>query len=107
MGEQRLTSDKDGLGDGVEVVNRMNPLDADMDNDGVNDGAEIAAGTNPLLPDQANGVSPELSKEVGEFLTRAIQLQIEAYRKGDASVAASIMAGDVLQSLQSEIDSLK
>lgn len=99
-------SDKDGLGDGVEVVNRMNPLDADMDNDGVNDGAEIAAGTNPLLPDQANGVSPELSKEVGEFLTRAIQLQIEAYRKGDATVAASIMAGDVLQSLQSEIDSL-
>jgi Matrixin/Bacterial TSP3 repeat len=99
-------SDGDGLGDGVEVVNRMNPLDADMDKDGVKDGAEIAAGTNPFLPDQANGVSPELSKEVGEFLTRAVQLQIEAYQKGDASVAASIMAGDVLQSLQSEIDSL-
>lgn len=99
-------SDGDGLGDGVEVVNRMNPLDADMDNDGANDGAEIAVGTNPFLPDQANGVSPELAREVGDFLTKAIQLQIEAYRKGDASVAASIMAGDVLQTLTSEIESL-
>ena len=99
-------SDDDGLGDGVEVVNRMNPLDPDMDNDGVKDGAEIAAGTNPFLPDQANGVSPELASEVGEFLTRAIELQIQAYRDGDASVAASIMAGDVLQTLQAEIDSL-
>ena len=99
-------SDGDGLGDGVEVVNRMNPLDADMDNDGMKDGAEIAAGTNPFLPDQANGVSPELSKEVGEFLTKAIKLQIEAYRQGDASVASVIMAGEVLQSLQAEIDSL-
>ncbi|HNM38381.1 MAG TPA: hypothetical protein PKI33_15030, partial [Anaerolineales bacterium] len=58
------------------------------------------------LPDQANGVSPELSKEVGEFLTKAIKLQIEAYRQGDASVASVIMAGDVLQSLQGEISSL-
>ena len=99
-------SDNDGLGDGVEVVNRMNPLDADMDKDGANDGAEIAAGTNPFLPDQANGVSPELSSEVGEFLTRAIKLQIEAYRRGDASVAAGIMAGEVFESLKSEIDSL-
>lgn len=99
-------TDSDGLGDGVEVVNRMNPLDADMDNDGVEDGAEIAAGTNPFLPDQANGVSPELSSEVGEFLTRAIKLQIEAYRRGDASVAAGIMAGEVFDSLKSEIDSL-
>jgi len=99
-------SDGDGLGDGVEVVNRMNPLDADMDNDGVKDGAEIAAGTNPFLPDQANGVSPELASEVSEFLTKAIKLQIEAYRKGDASVASVIMAGQVLESLQFEIDSL-
>ncbi|MBL8061371.1 MAG: matrixin family metalloprotease [Anaerolineales bacterium] len=99
-------SDGDGLGDGVEVVNRMNPLDADMDNDGANDGAEIAAGTNPFLPDQANGVSPELASEVGDFLTKAIKLQIQAYRNGDASVAAPIMAGDVLKSLQGEIDSL-
>lgn len=99
-------SDNDGLGDGVEVVNRMNPLDADMDNDGANDGAEIAAGSNPFLPDQANGVSPELSSEVGEFLTRAIKIQIEAYRTGDASVAAGIMAGEVFDALKSEIDSL-
>jgi len=99
-------TDGDGLGDGVEVANRMNPLDPDMDNDGVNDGDEIAAGSNPFLPDQANGISPELSKEVGDFLTRAIELQIEAYRQGDASIAASIMTGDILQALQSEIDSL-
>ena len=99
-------SDGDGLGDGVEVVNRMNPLDADMDNDGATDGAEIAAGTNPFLPDQANGVSPELASEVGDFLTKAVKLQIQAYRNGDASVAAAIMAGDVLKSLQGEIDSL-
>ncbi|HMZ06886.1 MAG TPA: matrixin family metalloprotease [Anaerolineales bacterium] len=99
-------SDGDGLGDGVEVVNRMNPLDADMDNDGATDGAEISAGTNPFLPDQANGVSPELAREVGDFLTQAIKLQIEAYRKGDASIAASIMAGDVLENLNNEIASL-
>lgn len=99
-------SDGDGLGDGVEVVNRMNPLDADMDNDGATDGAEISAGTNPFLPDQANDVSPELAREVGDFLTRAIKLQIEAYRKGNASVAASIMAGDVLENLNNEIASL-
>lgn len=99
-------SDGDGLGDGVEVVNRMNPLDADMDNDGANDGSEIAAGSNPFLPDQANGVSPELASEVSDFLTKAIQLQIEAYRKGDASVASVIMSGQVLESLQFEIDSL-
>ncbi|MBI3167046.1 MAG: matrixin family metalloprotease [Chloroflexi bacterium] len=99
-------SDGDGLGDGVEVVNRMNPLDADMDNDGANDGAEIAVGTNPFLPDQANGVSPELAGEVSDFLTKAIKLQIEAYRRSDASVASVIMAGEVLQGLQAEIDSL-
>jgi hypothetical protein len=102
----RADTDGDGLGDGVEVVNRMNPLDADMDNDGANEGAEIASGTNPFLPDQANGVSPKLAREVGDFLTKAVKLQIEAYRRGDASVAASIMAGEILQSLQTEIDSL-
>ena len=99
-------SDGDSLGDGVEVVNRMNPLDADMDNDGVKDGTEIASGTNPFLPDQTNGISPELASEVSEFLTKAIKLQIEAYRKGNASVASVIMAGEVLESLQFEIDSL-
>jgi len=103
---QNPDTDGDGLGDGVEVVNRMNPLDPDMDNDGASDGSEVAAGSNPFLPDQANGVSPGLSKEVGEFLTQAIELQIQAYRNGDASVAAGIMTGEILQSLQTEIDSL-
>ncbi len=99
-------TDRDGLGDGVEVVNRMNPLDADMDNDGAKDGDEITAGSNPFLPDQANGISPDLAKEVGDFLTKAVKLQIEAYRQGDASVAAVIMAGETLQLLQEEIESL-
>ena len=34
-------SDDDGLVDGVEVDNRMNPLDPDMDKDGVLDGQEV------------------------------------------------------------------
>ncbi|MBK7450628.1 MAG: hypothetical protein IPJ47_14890 [Anaerolineales bacterium] len=90
----------------MEVVNRMNPLDADMDNDGAKDGDEITAGSNPFLPDQTNGISPDLAKEVGDFLTKAVKLQIEAYRQGDASVAAVIMAGETLQLLQEEIESL-
>lgn len=99
-------SDGDGLSDGIEVVNNMNPLDADMDNDGVNDGREIAAGTNPFLPDQANGVSPELSADVSEFLTQVIELQIRAYQEGDASVAQAVMAGDILSSLEQNIAEL-
>ena len=98
-------SDNDGLNDGVEVVNRMNPLDADMDKDGVSDGQEIANGTNPVFPDQAD-ISPQLEKEVSEFLTRAIELQIEAYQKGDASIASPIMAGNILDNLFADIDSL-
>ena len=82
-------SDNDGLGDGVEVVNRMNPLDPDMDKDGVSDGQEVANGTDPLFPEQPD-VSSELEDEVSEFLTEAIELQIEAYQSSDASIAASI-----------------
>jgi len=98
-------SDSDGLSDGVEVLNRMNPLDADMDRDGVSDGQEVANGTDPFFPEQAD-VSPELENEVSEFLTEAIDLQIEAYQKGDASIASSIMAGDILENLFADIDSL-
>jgi hypothetical protein len=98
-------SDGDGLGDGVEVVNRMNPLDADMDRDGVSDGQEVANGTDPFFPEQAD-VSPELENEVSDFLTEAIELQIEAYQRGDASVAASIMAGEVFETLANDIASL-
>ena len=99
-------SDGDGLSDGVEVVNNMNPLDADMDNDGASDGQEIAAGTNPFLPDQANGVSPELANDVGEFLTQVIELQIQAYQEGDASIAQSVMAGDIFGILERNIAEL-
>lgn len=98
-------SDRDGLSDGVEVLNRMNPLDADMDKDGVSDGQEVASGTDPLFPEQAD-ISPELENEVSEFLTEAIELQIEAYQTGDASIASSIMAGDILENLIADIDSL-
>ncbi len=99
-------TDGDGLGDGVEVSNRMNPLDPDMDKDGVSDGQEVAQGTNPLLPDQDVNISPELSQEVSDFLTEAIELQIKAYQDGDASIAASILAGDLLTTLEDEIASL-
>ncbi|MFN8382794.1 MAG: matrixin family metalloprotease [Anaerolineales bacterium] len=99
-------TDGDGIGDGLEVYYRMNPLDPDMDKDGVSDGQEVAQGTDPFFPDQATNISPELSKEVSDFLTKAIQLQIEAYRQGDANIAAPIMAGDIFNVLESEISSL-
>ena len=98
-------SDGDGLGDGVEVENRMNPLDPDMDKDGTSDGQEVANGTDPLFPEQAD-VPADLENEVSEFLTQAIELQIEAYRTGDASVASSIMTGSVLDDLRADIESL-
>ena len=99
-------TDGDGINDGVEVAYRMNPLDADMDNDGLNDGQEVAQGSDPFFPDQTADISPELNKEVSDFITRAIQLQIEAYRKGNANIAASIMAGDIFAALENEIASL-
>ncbi|HET6821707.1 MAG TPA: matrixin family metalloprotease, partial [Anaerolineales bacterium] len=98
-------SDNDGLVDGVEVANRMNPLDPDMDRDGVSDGQEVNQGTDPFFPEQAD-IPADLENEVSEFLTRAIELQIEAYRNGDASIAASIMQGPILESLAAEINSL-
>jgi len=99
-------TDGDGIGDGVEVYYRMNPLDADMDKDGVSDGQEVAQGSDPFFPDQATEISPELNKEVSDFLTKAIQLQIEAYRQGNATIASSIMAGDIFNVLESEIANL-
>jgi hypothetical protein len=102
----RADSDRDGINDGVEVVYRMNPLDADMDKDGVSDGQEVAQGSDPFFPDQNTNISPELSKDVSEFLTQAIELQIRAYREGDASVASRILAGDLLADLEEDIASL-
>lgn len=99
-------SDNDGLSDGVEVYYRMNPLDPDMDRDGISDGQEVANGSDPFFPEQETGVSQELSDDVNEFLTEAIQLQIQAYREGNANIAASIMAGDIFAIMESEIASL-
>jgi hypothetical protein len=99
-------SDGDGLVDGVEVTNRMNPLDPDMDKDGVSDGQEVDQGRDPLFPEQPD-VPEDLENQVSEFLTRAIELQIEAYRNNDPSIASSIMAGQVLQDLQADINSLR
>jgi len=98
-------SDGDGLVDGVEVSNRMNPLDPDMDKDGVSDGQEVDQGTDPFFPEQPD-IPADLENQVSEFLTRAIELQIEAYRNGDASIAAPIMTGAMLESLSSDIHSL-
>jgi hypothetical protein len=103
---KKADTDGDGIKDGVEVIYRMNPLDADMDHDGVNDGQEVAQGSDPFFPDQATDVSPELTKEVSDFITKAIQLQVEAYQKGNADIAAPIMAGDIFAALESDIKSL-
>ena len=98
-------SDGDGLVDGVEVANRMNPLDPDMDKDGVPDGQEVDQGTDPFFPEQSD-IPADLENQVSDFLTRAIELQIEAYRNGDASIAADVLSGQVLNDLAADIDSL-
>jgi hypothetical protein len=98
-------SDGDGLVDGVEVANRMNPLDPDMDRDGVTDGQEVDQGTDPTFPEQPD-VPEDLEQQVSDFLTRAIELQIEAYRNNDSSIASSIMAGQVLENLAADINSM-
>ncbi len=103
---QNPDSDGDGLSDGVEVSNRMNPLDDDMDKDGASDGEEISAGTNPFLPDQANGVSGELADQISAFLAKAIKLEIQAYRDGDASLTASVFGPDVFASVEETINEL-
>ena len=103
---KNIDTDSDGISDGVEVYYRMNPLDPDMDKDSVSDGQEVAQGTDPFFPDQATNISPELNQEVNDFLTKAIQLQIEAYRQGNANIAAPIMAGDIFNTLESEISGL-
>jgi len=99
-------TDGDGLGDGVEVLHRMNPLNPDMDNDGVKDGQEVAQGSDPFFPDQNTSLSPELSQQVSDFLTKAIELQIKAYQDGDPSIASSILSGDLLKTLEQDIASL-
>jgi hypothetical protein len=98
-------SDNDGLVDGVEVVNRMNPLDPDMDRDGISDGQEVDQGSDPFFPEQAD-ISPQLEEDVSEFLTNAIELEIEAYQNESPDIAASVMTGDVLANLQNNIASL-
>jgi hypothetical protein len=102
---QNPDSDGDGLGDGVEVANRMNPLDPDMDKDGVSDGDEVAAGTDPFLPEE--GISSDLANQVGDFLTRATELQIEAFQQNDPSMAAQVMAGNALADTEDAINSLR
>lgn len=98
-------SDNDGLLDGVEVVNHMNPLDPDMDKDGVSDGQEVDQGTDPLFPEQSD-VSSQLEQDVSDFLSNAIDLEIQAYRNESADVVSSVMAGNALASVQNDIASL-
>jgi hypothetical protein len=98
-------SDSDGLADGVEVSNRMNPLDADMDKDGISDGQEVDQGTDPFSPEQSD-VPDQLEQEVSDFLTNAIELEIDAYRNGSAEIASSVMTGTAYAELQDDIASL-
>jgi hypothetical protein len=76
-----------------------------MDKDGVQDGQEVNQGTDPLFPEQPD-IPADLENQVSDFLTRAIELQIEAYRTGDPSTASSIMTGPLLDSLTNEINAL-
>jgi hypothetical protein len=99
-------TDGDGLGDGVEVLYRMNPLDPDMDKDGTSDGQEVAAGTKPFFPDQSTTVPAQLEKQMGEFLTRVLELEMQAYRESDPTIAASVMAGDIYPRLEQNIADL-
>jgi hypothetical protein len=98
-------TDGDGLSDGVEVQNRMNPLDPDMDHDGVNDGQEVAQGSDPFFPEQSD-LPAGLDQQVSDFLTRAIELEINSYRNGTAEPASQVMTGEALASLQDNIDAL-
>ncbi len=98
-------SDGDGLSDGVEVQNRMNPLDPDMDHDGVNDGQEVAQGSDPFYPEQSD-LPAGIDKQVSDFLTRAIELEIVSYRNGTIDPAAQVMTGEALATLQDNIDAL-
>jgi hypothetical protein len=98
-------SDGDGLSDGIEVQNRMNPLDADMDHDGVNDGQEVAQGTDPLFPEQAD-LPDGLEQQVSDFLTHAIELEIDSYRNGTTDPASQVMTGEALATLQESVASL-
>lgn len=100
-------TDGDGIGDGVEVINRLNPLDADMDKDGISDGDEIRNGTSPFFPNEQNtAASPELIQQVSEFLGRAIQLEIRAYRQNDPSIAAAVLGENILTPLTNDINQL-
>jgi hypothetical protein len=83
----------------------MNPLDPDMDKDGVLDGVEVNQGTDPLMPEQPD-VPADLEQQISDFLTRAIELQIEAYQKGDPAIASSVLAGQPLSDLETDIGSL-
>jgi hypothetical protein len=103
----KADTDGDGLGDGIEVQYRMNPLDPDMDKDGVSDGQEVADGSDPFFPDQGVQISPELEKQVSDFLTEAINLEIQAYRENDATIASGVMAGEVYSALDANIAELK
>lgn len=100
-------TDGDGLSDGVEVINRLNPLDPDMDRDGISDGDEVRNGTDPFFPNEQNTeASPQLIQQVSEFLSRAIRLEIRAYRQNDPSVAAGVLGEELLSSLTRDINQL-
>ncbi len=103
---ENADTDGDGLGDGLEVLYRLNPLNPDMDRDGVSDGDEVRNGTDPTFADQQIEASPELVAEIQEFLTKAINLEIETFYTGNANLAADIFAGDVLQAIQDQVQSL-
>jgi hypothetical protein len=74
----------------------------------VDDGTEVSQGSDPTFPDQdqAADIPDDLSDQIGDFLTQAIEAQMEAYRQGDAAVAADYLAGDLYAQLEEEIAAL-
>ncbi len=69
------------------------------------DGQEVAQGSDPLFPEQSD-IPAGLDQQVSDFLTRAIELEIESYRNGSADPAAQVMTGEALATLQDNINSL-
>lgn len=102
-------SDGDGLSDGFEVQNRLNPLNPDTDQDGASDGQEVQQGTDPFMPDQdeiMSSLSPETVQEIRVGLRNAINRQILAFRRGDASLTVNALGGQLLNLVQAQINDL-
>ena len=90
----------------VALINHFNPpasvIEVHVEQPGSPDQEPVSAVAPP--PDQPE-ISPELEREINDFLSGAIQAEISAYWYGDASYATQFYA-DALQALQLKIAEL-